>query len=432
PKDVYAALDAAFDPDERGSTEVYTTITKLPPIVSINLQRAVVDERGQQIKLNHHVDMPQTLYMDRYLDVPETDVLVQCRIQTWAAKKQLRAAKARLTQLEPNNSDPVDVVMHNASETMDIIGVDHDLIEQISHFSHITREERDTLHAKSYILEQQLTEAFTDSTFRKHEYVLHAAFFHRGTVGSGHYWVYIYDHIAELWRKYNDDHVTHVTDLNEIFGDPANNSRNPYGATPANAYVLVYVRSDQVATGKLPGVASIVETVKREPMEPFGPQQQSAVDTAHSTYARDNGYGDGSGQNLHAIGTDPEMDADGYRGNQQSQMSSLPPDAIDNQFIGPMSAPSAVLSKQVVDDTMADEDEDTRVAIEMSLRGGQHDRPADGGGPSGEMSGVEARRVNTMDNMDVATAAMMAHEEYAKGKVGQWDDREVLARPGTW
>lgn len=81
---------------------------------------------------------------------------------------------------------------------------------------------------------------------RKHGYRLHAAFFHRGTAGFGHYWIYIFDTVKEIWRKYNDEYVTDITDINEIFASPPE-SEPAYKGTgiPANPYFLVYVRDDQ-------------------------------------------------------------------------------------------------------------------------------------------------------------------------------------------
>lgn len=91
---------------------------------------------------------------------------------------------------------------------------------------------------------------------RKHPYRLHAAFFHRGSAGGGHYWVYIYDHKKEIWRKYNDDRVTVVQNRNEIFGKPIQDNWGP----PPNPYLLVYVQSEKVN--------EVVETVKRDIVYP--------------------------------------------------------------------------------------------------------------------------------------------------------------------
>lgn len=81
---------------------------------------------------------------------------------------------------------------------------------------------------------------------RKHSYRLHAAFFHRGTAGSGHYWIYIYDIKKEVWRRYNDETVAEVTDTNEIFARPPESEISYKGfLSPANPYFLVYVRDDK-------------------------------------------------------------------------------------------------------------------------------------------------------------------------------------------
>jgi hypothetical protein len=98
---------------------------------------------------------------------------------------------------------------------------------------------------------------------RQHPYRLHAVFFHRGGASGGHYWVYIYDHVSERWRKYNDDRVSIVDNRNEIFGKPDATNQNTWA--PPNPYFLVYVAEDQIP--------NIVETVKREPIfiPPDGP-----------------------------------------------------------------------------------------------------------------------------------------------------------------
>jgi hypothetical protein len=96
----------------------------------------------------------------------------------------------------------------------------------------------------TFDLNQNIASNFTD--MRKHGYRLHAAFFHRGTAGFGHYWIYIFDTKKEIWRKYNDDYVSEVTDINEIFACPPEAEPNYKGTGyPANPYFLVYVRDDE-------------------------------------------------------------------------------------------------------------------------------------------------------------------------------------------
>ena len=63
-----------------------------------------------------------------------------------------------------------------------------------------------------------------------------------GNSQDGHYWVYIYDCARNIWRKYNDDVVTEVNDM-EIFQEQGL-------ATP---YFVAYVRHD-----KIDGIASSI------------------------------------------------------------------------------------------------------------------------------------------------------------------------------
>jgi len=102
PADVYAAIDNEFDlQDAPSGAKAYTSIATLPPILSIALDRvAWNNETKRQEKLNHHVDLPETIYMDRYLENPPDSELMQRRQQTWEIKKQLAALTARRDELE--------------------------------------------------------------------------------------------------------------------------------------------------------------------------------------------------------------------------------------------------------------------------------------------------------------------------------------------
>jgi hypothetical protein len=109
-------------------------------------------------------------------------------------------------------------------------------------------------------LNQQIREAFIP--WREHPFRLHAVFIHRGGAGSGHYWVYIYDHEKELWRKYNDEEVTTVTNTNEIFANPWNDTAARYTDAhgPPNPYLLVYIDQNRIE--------ELSESVKREIIYP--------------------------------------------------------------------------------------------------------------------------------------------------------------------
>jgi ubiquitin carboxyl-terminal hydrolase 25/28 len=72
------------------------------------------------------------------------------------------------------------------------------------------------------------------SSFRKLPYRLYAVFVHHGSVSFGHYWIYIHDFHKDVWRKYNDEYVTEVQNLDEIFKNTDTNN-------PPTPYFLVYI-----------------------------------------------------------------------------------------------------------------------------------------------------------------------------------------------
>jgi len=93
PRDMYAALDGAFDlqgVEVDGAIErQYTTISQIPPVLQVHITRGGFDKEKQTTtKSNHHIEMKATLYMDRYLDSTDRD-LVKRRQECWAWKERL-------------------------------------------------------------------------------------------------------------------------------------------------------------------------------------------------------------------------------------------------------------------------------------------------------------------------------------------------------
>lgn len=84
-------------------------------------------------------------------------------------------------------------------------------------------------------LTANISSQFVDK--RELPYRLQSVFIHVGSATFGHYWIYIRDFVNNLWRKYNDESVSAVTDLSPIFDqDPSDR--------PPTPYFLVYVREN--------------------------------------------------------------------------------------------------------------------------------------------------------------------------------------------
>jgi ubiquitin carboxyl-terminal hydrolase 25/28 len=287
PHDIYAALDGAFDLSETpGGSSRYESLSRAPPVFQVCLDRLGFDPVTKRAgKLHHYVELKETIYLDRYLEADVESQLMERRQQVWAWKKQLAEIQARKDDLTANESHPDAVsTFKNARQIMlnlqeiaigedaDEIDVPSATIATLESLAEQTQAELDSLDKRARDLFQQIETNFTD--MRKYPYCLHAAFFHRGTDASGHYWVYIYDFKKEIWRKYNDGYVTEVKDTNEIFRAPSEADKNSYSGPP-NPYVVIYVRSDIKD--------ELVESVHREivfpPRQPTPPLEHQ-VDPA--------------------------------------------------------------------------------------------------------------------------------------------------------
>ena len=102
-RDIYAALDGAYDVQEveiGGDVEPqYTSISQLPPILQVHVQRVQFDmEKKSVFKSNHHLELKETIYMDRYMDSSDAD-LMQRRRECWEWKKQLAKLEFRRAEL---------------------------------------------------------------------------------------------------------------------------------------------------------------------------------------------------------------------------------------------------------------------------------------------------------------------------------------------
>ena len=110
PRDIYAALDGAFDVQEvevGGKMEPqYATISQLPPVLQILVQRAQFDpEKKTSFKSVHHLELKEIIYMDRYMDDPENKELRERRQECWKWKTdlaRLEEKRAKMANTEVN------------------------------------------------------------------------------------------------------------------------------------------------------------------------------------------------------------------------------------------------------------------------------------------------------------------------------------------
>ncbi|KAL4788218.1 hypothetical protein BJX76DRAFT_200852 [Aspergillus varians] len=253
PRDIYAAIDGAFDIQkvnvEDSVAEQYATISKLPPILQVQVQRVQFDAvKKRSFKSTHHLDLKETIYLDRYMDTRQPEILNR-RKQCWEWKDKLRKLEARRAELLRNTeSDGLDTaaLLNRASEILnnlneikdnpetaqDAIDVDPQLLPELNRLAQTAQDELKNLEQEIKNTQTMISSQFVD--YKHLPYRLYAVFVHHGSVEFGHYYIYIFDFERNVWRKYNDTYVTEVRDLDEIF--VSQDRHNP--PTP---YFLVYV-----------------------------------------------------------------------------------------------------------------------------------------------------------------------------------------------
>ncbi|GAA5954026.1 hypothetical protein JCM21900_005384 [Sporobolomyces salmonicolor] len=254
-RDIYDGLDTVFDDApveiEGKSARRRISLVDVPPILQIQLQRVQYDREKQRIyKSNAHLTYPETIRMDRYLEVDETDAgAVEKRERTNEKRELLGKTKARLAELtadQVNQSqqlkDTLSHLLERASEFADLITPE--LAEETATEANDLEAEISLLRQRVIELRREIEQIWEEG--EKAPYELVSVFIHRGTASSGHYFIYQRDsRNPRRWLKYNDSLITEV-DRDEIF-------RETTGDT--NGYFLVYCRKDRL---------DAIESIKRE------------------------------------------------------------------------------------------------------------------------------------------------------------------------
>ncbi|CAG8029470.1 unnamed protein product [Penicillium salamii] len=257
-RDIYSAIDAAFDVQkisvDNTVAEQFGSISHIPPVLQIQVQRVQFDPvKKSSFKSTNHLELLDTIYMDRYMDTKNPEI-VERREQCWKWKalinrledrrEQLlrkkendgmdKAALLRQSQLALVGLDSLEQLESLESDTS-ALGIDSQLIKDVKNHAGGAEAELEAVEQEIKDTQAMISSQFAD--YHNLPYRLYAVFVHHGSVSFGHYYIYIYDFEKNIWRKYNDEYVTEVTNLDEIFkGDSTSN--------PPTPYFLVYVNSD--------------------------------------------------------------------------------------------------------------------------------------------------------------------------------------------
>jgi ubiquitin carboxyl-terminal hydrolase 25/28 len=248
-RDIYEALDVNYDEQmvEIGSKQIpqWTSITSLPPILQIQIQRTAWNRgTGAGSKNSNPVVFPETIYLDRYMDSDDPNSpLMKRRRQAWKWKAELRTLQARQTALQVTEAEmsvpdalreTKNFISTLQEEEIEGIDIEPDLPDLLEARMEEVAQELELISHQINIIKGKLNEQFTN--MRKYEYKLQTVFIHRGEAGGGHYWIYLYDFESDIWREYNDEYVSVVSDRKRIF-------EHQGGVGVATPYFLAYVRS---------------------------------------------------------------------------------------------------------------------------------------------------------------------------------------------
>ncbi|KAI9318471.1 hypothetical protein BX666DRAFT_1855352 [Dichotomocladium elegans] len=219
------------------------TVSAFPPVLQIQVQRVQFDRETSNIyKSNAFVKLEKTLYLDRYSE-ENFEALAGRRREVAEWQRQLNHHKAIIRQLTEDKAYPMPIpqMLEATAEILAQHCRKNNEEQTVAYKEAIQLLISRADQARSKIaesislikdLQQKIRAQYDDLTC--YEYKLHAVFIHKGQANYGHYWVYIYDHKAEQWWRYNDSYVSKVVEEAEIFLDTTGHTANPY--------FVVYVR----------------------------------------------------------------------------------------------------------------------------------------------------------------------------------------------
>lgn len=285
PRDLYEALNVGFDLEilENGTLS-FMTIEKPPP----NLHIYVLRNMNEWTRKNTNiVTVTDILYLDRYMHTMDFDSpLFKARLRAWSAKARLdelsgaeresgdrhssvsiiNTAKDNVEKMaddgedadgftlieeanlptDGNNANFIRGMFDSITDTIQSVSSNHPdagepKLPSLDGENPFIPERSSTMSAAQVrmfwsdfaeaesreikSLSEELNSIFGD--MQSMPYHLHAIVCHVGSVNAGHYWVWIHDFKAEVWRKYNDTVVT-THNAEEVFREVNSNGQVSY------------------------------------------------------------------------------------------------------------------------------------------------------------------------------------------------------------
>lgn len=272
---LYDALARNFDQQVLAESKLwrYTAIQKLPPVLHVLIQRSSVGHKNE-----NPVIIPETLYLDRYMDTDHGSPEFKLRNAQWAVANRvddLKEIKEALSAPEPKRikldcdanavelreiasfdpsfdvDGPLSVDFPEGAQPSDESAAEAEASEATAGEpasaesapaeGQATYESNPELEIKIWDMMQEESEKRGEQLRvelegpKNHPYRLQAVICHTGRLTSGHYWVWIHDFEKNVWRKYNDEYVEENPATDAVLKQ-LNESGHPY--------YLCYVRDE--------------------------------------------------------------------------------------------------------------------------------------------------------------------------------------------
>lgn len=238
PKDIYDALDTYFTEDliklEDGEVKRSLTITELPKILQIQIQRVQFDRvRLMPVKSNDPIPFSEKIYMDRYLETDNQTIITK-RQEIFDWRRRVEELNKRRDQIQSCNEQGLttkevlkatrDYLQSEAVKELGI-NIDNNTLEVLDKQIQDLDDESASINSELEELQSKISRQFEG--FNDVGYSIFGIFIHRGQASYGHYFIYIRDPKTNIYRKYNDEIVSEVS-LEEIFNFSDSNTATPY------------------------------------------------------------------------------------------------------------------------------------------------------------------------------------------------------------
>ncbi|KAM7220680.1 ubiquitin carboxyl-terminal hydrolase 2 [Rhypophila decipiens] len=308
-RDIYQALGQSFNLEVMSVgpgefREKFNTIERPAPNFHIYIQRTAT-----LVKNTNPIDIPDKLYLDRFMDSCHADVEMQ------RANKKVVDIDTRINELNANRTqgsngkpasqdtssvqledidefllgedlggsapDREDILTPALKELFGYANIDITSLSETAEHNKVEAGSDDAVGQSEAPIEPSRSDIaefwndeveemqalvgkkkeISDKMKKEVEYRLHAVFCHRGGHAAGHYWVWIHDFERNDWLLYNDRNVTvhpweHVHQQISTTGDP---------------YYLAYVRARDISNH----VDMPLRRTETHPPTPLGGQTET-------------------------------------------------------------------------------------------------------------------------------------------------------------